>query len=245
MPPAPASMPRRLVEAGRQFGHQVGRGLLNLLYPPRCLSCRARLPETDAPLCARCVSGLERAHPEAARRRLRALPAEGDETVGEVFALWRFDPDGALRALQHALKYQNRPRYGRAAGCWMGDALRGTLAPPAEAVVPVPLHRTRRLERGYNQSAQLARGVAERLGVPCRPGWLARPRPTRSQTHLSRRARWENVAGAFAAPQSLGGRPLLLVDDVLTTGATGVAAARALRRTGAGPVHLATLALAE
>lgn len=228
-----------------EAGRQVGRGLLDLLYPPRCLACRARLSETDAPLCARCVGGLERARWEVARRRLHALPGSSGEAVAGVFALWRFDPDGALRALQHALKYQNRPRYGRVAGRWMGRGLAGTLSPRPEAVVPVPLHRTRRLGRGYNQSAQLARGVAASLDVPCRPGWLARPRPTRSQTHLSRQARWDNVGGAFAASRSLGGRPLLLVDDVLTTGATGAAAARALRQAGAGPVHLATLALAE
>jgi ComF family protein len=129
----------------------------------------------------------------------------------------------------------------------MGTALHEAPALEAlDAIVPVPLHRTRRLERGYNQSAALARGLAEHLDAPCRPAWLTRPRPTRSQTHLSRRERWQNVAGAFDVPQPLpNGCALLLVDDVLTTGATVTAAARVLRRAGAGSVHLATLAMAE
>ena len=240
-----SSVSGRLVRGGRRLARHVGRGLLDMLYPPRCLACQARLSRARAPLCAACVAGLERAPSEVARQRLHALPSGSGTAIAAVFPLWRFDPDGALQALQHALKYQNRPRYGRVAGRWMGRALAETLSPPPEAVVPVPLHRTRKLERGYNQSARLARGVAERLGVPCRPGWLDRPHPTRSQTHLSRQARWENVDGAFSAPRSLDGRPLLLVDDVLTTGATGAAAARALRHAGAGPVYLATLAMAE
>ena len=219
--------------------------MLDLLYPPRCLECDARTPEA-APLCTSCIAGLERAAPEQVRQRLQELP-EAPGTFETVFALWRFDPDGALRALQHALKYGNRPRYGKAAGRWVGKEWReGFPSPPRlDAVVPVPLHRTRRLERGYNQSTQLAQGVAARLDVPCHPDCLVRCQPTRSQTHLSRRARWENVADAFETPLPLQDNTLLLVDDVLTTGATVTAAAQTLRRGGAANVHLATLALAE
>ena len=234
-----------------RLGRRVSWGLQDVLYPPRCLGCGARTPgdgEAEAPLCASCLAGIERARPAAVQQRLSELP-EAAGVFASAFALWRFDPDGVLRALQHALKYQNRPRYGDAAGRWMGDALRAERphgGSALAAVVPVPLHRTRRLERGYNQSAQLARGVAERLDVPVRPDALARLRPTRSQTHLPRRARWQNVAGAFASspnPPLTG--PALLIDDVLTTGATATAAAQALRRNGIAPgVHLATLALA-
>lgn len=224
--------------------HMLREGLLDLLYPPRCLGCHARTPHA-APLCAACLTGLEQPSPERVQQRLDQLP-EAEDIFASTFALWHFDPDGALRALQHALKYQNRPRYGQVAGRWLGSALCSTLpADSLDAVVPVPLHRTRRLERGYNQSMMLARGAAEHLGLPCRPEWLVRPRPTRSQTHLSRRARWRNVAEAFAAPQPLDGPTVLIIDDVLTTGATATAAARALLHAGAASVHLATLALAE
>ena len=246
------SSPAKSVRGGlARAGRHLRRGLLDLLYPPRCLGCGARtharapaeMP-ADMPLCAGCLAGLERARPAAVRRQLERLP-EADGVFETVFALWRFTPEGALEAFQHALKYQNRPHYGVAAGRLLGAARQEAFPHRAlDAVVPVPLHRTRRLERGYNQSEMLARGTAERLGVPCAPGWLLRAAPTRSQTRLSRRARWRNVAEAFAAPQPLNGRAVLLIDDVLTTGATAAAAARALRSAGAASVHLATLALA-
>ena len=236
------SLQGRLARAGRLL-HD---GFLDLLYPPHCLGCGMR-PPARALLCASCQTRLERVSPEAVQHRLHALP-KAHHVFATAFALWHFEPGGALRTLQHALKYQNRPHYGMVAGRWLGAGYQTTFpqALPSEAtVVPVPLHRTRRLERGYNQSAMLARGAADALGRPCAREWLARARPTRSQTRLSREARWQNVAGAFeASPSLVRGRTVLLVDDVLTTGATATAAAQALHHAGAASVHLATLALA-
>jgi predicted amidophosphoribosyltransferase len=117
--------------------------------------------------------------------------------------------------------------------------------PPPDGVVPMPLHYTRQLERGYNQSKTLAEGAAEALECPCRPGLLARPAPTRSQTGLSREERWRNVRDAFtAAPECAGGQ-WLIIDDVLTTGSTAVAAAQTLVEAGAEPPYLMTLGLAR
>jgi ComF family protein len=112
-----------------------------------------------------------------------------------------------------------------------------------EVVVPVPLHWLRRWGRGYNQSEAVARALADRLGLPCRT-WLVRTRPTPTQRAQSAAARWENVRGAFRARRgaALQGTRVLLVDDVLTTGATGDAAATALRQAGAAQVVLAVLA---
>jgi predicted amidophosphoribosyltransferase len=118
-------------------------------------------------------------------------------------------------------------------------------APPPNGVVPIPLHRTRRLERGYNQSRMLGKGVAAALDCPLRADLLARPVPTRPQTNLSREERWQNVHEAFAADPACADGHWLLVDDVLTTGATAVAAGRTLLNAGADAVSLATLALAR
>ena len=113
-----------------------------------------------------------------------------------------------------------------------------------DVVVPVPLHWWRRLGRGYNQSETVARTLAESLGLPCRPTWLVRTRPTSSQVAQSAAARWENVRGAFRARRGVTVRDarILLVDDVLTTGATADAAATALRQAGAAQVVVAVLA---
>ncbi len=162
-------------------------------------------------------------------------------------ALWVFEQGGALQAIQHALKYSNRPRYGVALGRLMGSAYAAEDHPLPDALLPIPLHPTRQLERGYNQSAMLAEGLGAILDRPVLLDTLARPHPTRSQTHLSREARWANVRDAFAVsqPDVCAGQTVLLVDDILTTGSTLAAAAHVLHDAGAASVGFATLAFAR
>lgn len=221
----------------------LGTGLLDLLYPPQCLGCGARPESAQLPLCPRCLQSMERPPPRGVAARLDRLPA-GRDLFQHVLALWVFDRNGTLQAVQHAFKYENRPLYGVHLGRIVGHAYAEEAEPP-DGVVPVPLHRTRKLERGYNQSAMLAEGVADVLDRPLRADLLARPVPTRSQTNLSREERWQNVQGAFAATSACRDGHWLLVDDVLTTGSTAVAAGQTLVDAGADAVSLATLALAR
>ena len=186
---------------------------------------------------------MERAPEMGVAARLDRLPV-GTERFDGALALWVFDKGGILQAVQHALKYQNRPRYGVSLGRLMGEAF-AKKYPAPDGVVPVPLHRTRRLERGYNQSKTLAEGTADALDCACRPALLARPTPTRSQTGLSREDRWRNVREAFSADPGCAGGRWLLVDDVLTTGSTAVAAGQTMLDTGAESVSLMTLGLAR
>ncbi len=224
-------------------GRILGRGLLDVLYPPRCLNCGARSESPQLPLCPRCLQSLERAPQMDVAARLDRLPV-GDGVFEGVLALWAFDKGGILQAVQHALKYNNRPRYGVPLGRLMGEAFSKDYSIP-DGVVPVPLHRTRRLERGYNQSAMLAKGAAEVLGCPSRTDLLARPHPTRSQTGLSRKERWRNVRDSFTASPDCDGGRWLVVDDILTTGSTAVAAGQALAEAGADALYLMTLGLAR
>lgn len=218
-------------------------GVLRLLYPPQCLGCGASVPAAHAPLCAPCVRRLERPAPAAVRAHIQRLP--GGPPIASAHALWAFDTGGVVQRVQHRLKYGNRPAQGRTLGRWMrhlfpADPTDGAL------VVPIPLHRTRQLERGYNQSALLAEGLADALGLTVQAA-LHRTRATASQTRLSRKQRQVNVAGAFAvrAPQGLSGARVYLIDDVLTTGATLTAAAAALHEADVAAVHVATLAFAR
>ncbi|PSQ77251.1 MAG: amidophosphoribosyltransferase [Bacteroidetes bacterium QH_7_62_13] len=222
----------------------VTRGLLDLVYPPRCLGCSARPESPDLPLCPRCLQSMERAPTMGVAARLDRLPT-GQGLFDHALALWVFDKGGTLQSVQHAFKYGNRPRYGAALGRLMGSAYAEEAELP-EGVVPIPLHRTRKLERGYNQAQMLAQGVADTLDRPLRDDLLSRPTPTRSQTDLSREERWRNVRDAFAATdEQCAGGHWLLVDDVLTTGSTAVAAGLTLIGAGADAVSLATLALAR
>lgn len=224
----------------------LGQGLLDLVYPARCVGCHNRTDDPHLPLCIRCIRQLETTDAAAVTAALHSFDGlDPDRTTG--FALWRFDKGGTLQRVQHALKYQNRPAYGRSLGRLIGEAYQAATVPLPDLIVPVPLHRQRLLERGYNQSAYLARGLGEVLDVPVLEAVLKRSVPTRSQTHLSAGERWENVRAAFTVvrPDAVGGRRVLLVDDVMTTGATAAAALRALHRAGAPSTHLAALAFAR
>jgi len=224
----------------------VWDGFLDILYPLRCLGCGSPTTKDEGPLCARCCRALERVSPEEIVERLATVPGAADSLYGG-FSLWTFDKGGSLQKVQHALKYGNRPAYGYNLGEMMGRAFLETATDRPDLVIPIPLHRSRLYERGFNQSTMLGSGFADVLDIPFDDRTLIRGRVTRSQTKLSRAERWKNVAGAFEIrhPEVIDDRAVILIDDVLTTGSTAAAAAQTLRQAGARRVTLATLAMAR
>jgi ComF family protein len=205
--------------------------MLAVLAPPRCAAC----DESARRLAVFCRS--------CARTAAKA-PGEGEPSFAALVY------GGAVARAIARMKYEARPDLARP----LGDLLWRALAPRMASlrgavVVPVPLHPSRLAERGYNQSALLARRVAKHLGAPFAPRALARTRQTQQQAALDRAARVKNVAGAFEARGGLcgehvRGRVVLLVDDVATTGATLDACERALLGAGAADVQRAVLASA-
>lgn len=144
------------------------------------------------------------------------------------------------------MKYADRPDIARDAGRWFGVELASTFpAGTFDLIVPVPLHRTKERKRGYNQSACIAEGMAWSTGVPVQSA-LQRIRKGDSQTHKSRIERWNNVAGIFILQQKqlVAGKHILLVDDVVTTGATLESCGSTLLDGGASQVSAAALAMA-
>ena len=234
---------------------RAAAAIADLLVPPLCLACHRRLSTHDA-LCPSCWSGIDFIRAPLCDRlglpmpydtgapMISAAAAANPPDYGRARAVARFDK--VMRALIHDLKFHDRHDARRLFGRWLAQAGAELLA-DADLIVPVPLTRTRLLSRRFNQSAILAHEVARVAHVKVEPLALLRVRASKPQVGLSREQRRRNVAGAFAVAPSrraaICGARIVLVDDVITTGATAEACARCLKRAGAARVDVLALAL--
>jgi ComF family protein len=224
--------------------HRLSGAFLDLLLPRRCAGCGVR----ESWICPDCAATLARL--PAARCRVCAIPLTGTLICPSCYRdPPRYDAlhapflhDGLARDLVHALKYRGQrhlaePLAHAAAAALPAAVESESLSPAYDLIAPVPLHASRRRERGFNQSELLARHLAETIGPPVLPELLERSRATEAQTQLrGAPARFANVRGAFAVRGDCRGARILLVDDVCTTGATLEACAAALKRAGATQV---------
>ncbi|WP_306119573.1 MULTISPECIES: ComF family protein [unclassified Roseitalea] len=236
----------------RQWAHKASRATAAVLFPDACLAC-GRHVDRQGGLCTQCwpqIAFIER--PYCAVTGAPFAHDFGDMLVSAEAMANPPDYERARAACVHAaiarqlatrLKYGDRTHLAPWMARWMVRAGADLLA-DCDVIVPVPLHRLRFWRRRYNQSAELARAVGARTGLPMQPAALVRRRATRPQVGLTARQRDANVRGVFAVPEggriAVAGRRILLIDDVLTTGATINAAARALNRAGATGVDVLT-----
>ena len=229
--------------------HGVLRSALDLALPQLCPACRETVEGRG--LCASCWSKLSFITRPYCERLgipfvydpgpgILSMEAIADPpSYNRARAAMRFDE--VSRALVHALKYGDRLDLAPMMGRWVAQAGRELLA-DADALVPVPLHWRRQWARRFNQSAMLAATISSESGVPIATGALKRVKATVQQVGLSRAERGDNIQGAFRVPETgkaaVAGRRLILVDDVLTSGATVEGCARALLRAGAANVDV-------
>jgi len=171
-----------------------------------------------------------------------------ENTISDFLSLFIFEKDKAVQAILHELKYNGKFR----TAIMLGEMLAKTHSSRImewniDFIIPVPLHHLKRAERGYNQSFFIAKGIKKILMIRVESGLLKRKRLTESQTGLSISKRRENVKDAFMARHSkeINGKNILLIDDVITTGATLLECGRVLHEAGAAKVYAASIAVAE
>ena len=217
--------------------------LLDLFYPPHCVVCG----HSGAWLCADCIEDIPFIEPPICQHCGKPIDRPGVCSVCEGSTSYLMSMRSVaphlppLQQALHALKYEGVRVLAESLGTILAHTWQQEPA-PASVIVPVPLHRSRLRRRGYNQSVLLAKELAQRIALPLCRGALLRERDTRSQVGLSREERWANVWGAFRCPSGdLCGQDVLLIDDVLTTGATLEACASALLDAGANSVWAFTL----
>ena len=221
------------------------KDFIDLIFPRNCPLCKQALFDFEPCLCTICQGMLPRAnfHLHSFDNELTSK-LQGLMPVHRVMAFLRFTKKGKSQALLHLLKYKNKPELGEELGRLYGLSLMEKgFAGFWDVLVAVPLHPLKKQRRGYNQSECFARGLSKVLGVPYRE-LLVRRKFTTTQTNKSRLERLENVDDVFALNdgQVTQGLRILLVDDILTTGATLCACAQTLLQGGAKHVDLATIA---
>lgn len=218
-----------------------------LFFPRYCVLCGERLPKGEEFLCFKCLSGLPRMQLGYQKDNVMEKNLWGKFPVERASAYMHYTKGGDSSKLLYELKYRGNYRLGIYLGrCMAAEMIPSGFFEGIDCIMPVPLHEKRHKERGYNQSEMLAEGMSRLTGIPLSGGLMVRARQTETQTRKGSYERWMNVKNVFECtfPEQLEGKHILLVDDVMTTGATIVACADALSGIPRLRISVLTLALA-
>lgn len=219
----------------------------DLIFPTLCLGCGCSLSANEKILCTHCRINL----PETGQHRgpyNRDLLNKfaGKVPVEFLASFVYFTKGGVVQKLIHQIKYKGQKEAAKELASWYGYQLKteSNLVSDADMIVGVPLHKSRQNQRGYNQADWIAEGLSEALDIPMRTDVLIRKRFKSSQTRKNRMERWENVKTVFDVPdyREVAGKNIIIVDDVLTTGATIEACTSELLKAGCRSVGVLTIA---
>ncbi|WP_300727302.1 ComF family protein [uncultured Bacteroides sp.] len=224
--------------------------LREFFFPRICAVCGKKLTLTEEGVCVACLQHLPYTRLQDAADNSMEKCFWGRFPIERAFSLFYFEKGGAVADLLHAMKYHGQKQLCRSMGKLIGAELAGTsFFCDIDYLIPVPLFPTRQKQRGYNQSRLLSDGISLLTGIPVREKFLIRLRNNATQTHKSSFGRWENVEGLFSITpgtfNQLENKHILLVDDVLTTGATLVSCADAFAGITGIRISVVTLAWAK
>jgi ComF family protein len=229
------------------FAKDVLVDFISLLYPKYCFACNEGLMKGEENICSGCMLELPRTQHHLDPENALFTRLNGRIPLRRAFAFFLFRKGGRVQHLLHALKYTNQPELGEMLGEVYGQELQqANLDQKFDVIIPVPLHAVRKRKRGYNQSEEFAKGLSRSLNIPFTDA-LARITQTETQTRKSKLSRWQNVSEVFQVKNvnEVQNQHVLLVDDVITTGATIEACAQVLLDQGCSSISIASIAYAE
>lgn len=222
-------------------------GLLDVLYPRLCAGCGGVLYGSEQNLCLKCIASLPRTgyhnKPENKAEQL----FYGKVRVERASSFLFFEKKSAIQHMLHELKYKGRKELGKELGSYFGADIVDSPLGEVDAIIPIPLHPKRKAWRGYNQSEWIAMGLAQVLDKPLLTNVVSRVVETQTQTKKDAAERWVNVQNIFQVTdcESIRGKHVLVVDDVITTGSTVESCVAKLLEVEGVRVSVASLALAE
>ena len=202
---------------------EAGLDFISLFFPNFCFGCNQALVKGEDILCTRCLLDLPKANYHLQSDNPIKTRLAGRLPIKHVCAFLKFRKTGIVQHLLHQLKYNNHPEVGVKLGAYYGKELVETgFKNEFDLIIPVPLHPSRQRKRGYNQSAKFAEGLSQSLNIPWNEEISVRRSITSTQTKKTKRERWENVKEVFDinGSEKINNQRILLVDDVITTGAT-------------------------
>ena len=222
----------------------------DFFFPPICFSCNHRLMDDESRVCAACWQRIERVQQDDHTVNVLRERFKEEGILDGFHSCYYFQEGEVFQKLVHSLKYEAVTSFGTELGRHVGRVIldSGT-DDEIDGIVPVPLHRLKQRERGYNQSEFICRGISEIVGSPVLKDLVRRKKNTVSQTHLTAQERTGNVGDAFDISDTMrkfvAGKKFLVVDDVITTGSTIGAVAGVLKEVGAVRVIAASAGLAK
>ncbi len=222
----------------------------DFIYPPVCLTCEQLRTDRSSKLCSDCWNALTSILSTHLTWQEISVKFDREGVINDILSCYLFEKEGKLQEIVHLLKYSGIKSIGVELGRVIGRCMmQESNFALAEYLIPVPLHRIKQRERGYNQSEYICKGISELTKIPVHTSLLLRKKYTQSQTQLNLEERKQNVGDAFIIEKKflseVEGKTFILVDDVITTGSTINACARELLAHGATRVLTASAALAQ
>ena len=222
--------------------------ILDIIFPKVCCVCSHGLTENEEIICFHCRSELPKTNFSDALENELVNRFYGKLKIDFGISYLYFLKSGITQKLLHQFKYNNYPEIGEMIGRWLGhELLKNNVNDKIDIIIPVPLHLRKERKRGYNQSQYFAKGISEITNIPTEFKTLKRIHYNESQTHKSKEQRWKTVENAFQIvdKKTVKSKSVLLVDDVITTGATIEACGYQILNSGASGLGIASMALAK